>query len=60
MRDVYTCDAVFEVPAMDVSCHGIDNIIAFFTQSRAGFASARHVIDNVVVEGDGDSAKSSA
>ena len=53
-------DAVFEVPAMDISCRGIDNIIAFFTQSRAGFSSARHVINNVVVEGDGDTAKSSA
>ena len=36
------------------------NMIAFFTQSRAGFPSARHVINNVVVEGDGDTAKSSA
>ena len=60
MREVFTPDAVFEVPAMDISCQGIDNIIAFFTQSRAGFSSARHIINNVVVEGDGDSAKSSA
>jgi ketosteroid isomerase-like protein len=60
MRAIYTSDAVFEVPAMDISCQGIDNIIAFFTQSRAGFSSARHIINNVVVEGDGDSAKSSA
>jgi len=60
MRDIFTSDAVFEVPAMDISCQGIDNMIAFFTQSRAGFSSARHIINNVVVEGDGDSAKSSA
>lgn len=60
MREIFTSDAVFEVPAMDISCRGIDNMIAFFTQSRAGFPSARHVINNVVVEGDGDTAKSSA
>ena len=60
MREIFTPDAVFEVPAMDISCQGIDNMIAFFTQSRAGFPSARHVINNVVVEGDGDTAKSSA
>lgn len=60
MREVYTPDAVFEVPAMDISCQGIDNLVAFFTQSRAGAPSARHVINNVVIEGDGDTAKSSA
>jgi ketosteroid isomerase-like protein len=60
MREIFTSDAVFEVPAMDIRCEGIDNMIAFFTQSRAGFPSARHVINNVVIEGDGDTAKSSA
>lgn len=61
MRELFVPEAVFEIPAMDIRCAGIDNIIAFFTQSRSGpYASARHVINNVVVEGDGDSAKSSA
>jgi len=61
MREVFVADSVFEVPAMDIRCTGIDNIIAFFAQSRSGpFASARHVISNVIVEGDGDAARSCA
>jgi hypothetical protein len=39
--------------AMDIHCAGIESIIAFFTQSRSSlFAPARHVISNVVVEGE--------
>jgi hypothetical protein len=56
MRDVFIPEAVWEVPAMDLRCDGIDAIVAFFTQSRAGFGSARHVISNLLVQGDGDHA----
>jgi hypothetical protein len=56
MRDLFVPEAIWEVPAMDLRCEGIDAIVAFFTQSRAGFGSARHVISNLVVEGDGDRA----
>ena len=59
MRDVFVPDAVWEVPAMDLRCEGIEAIVAFFTQSRAGFGSARHVISNLVVQGDGDRATAS-
>ncbi len=56
MREVFVPDAVWEVPAMDLRCEGIDAIVGFFTQSRAGFGSARHVTSNLVVQGDGDHA----
>jgi hypothetical protein len=59
MRDVFVPEAVWEVPAMDLRCEGIDAIVAFFTQSRAGFGSARHVISNLVVQGDADRATAS-
>lgn len=59
MRDVFIPEAVWEVPAMDLRCEGIDAIVAFFTQSRAGFGSARHVISNLIVQGDGDHATAS-
>ncbi len=56
MRDLFVPEAIWEVPAMDLRCEGIDAIVAFFTQSRAGVDSFRHVISNLVVEGDGDQA----
>lgn len=56
MRDLFVPEAIWEVPAMDLRCEGIDAIVAFFTQSRADLGSARHVISNLVVEGDGDRA----
>jgi hypothetical protein len=59
MRDIFIPEAVWEVPAMDLRCEGIDAIVAFFTQSRAGFGSARHVISNLIVQGDGDHATAS-
>ena len=59
MRGVFLPDAVWEVPAMDLRCEGIEAIVAFFTQSRAGFGSARHVTSNLVIEGDGDQATAS-
>jgi hypothetical protein len=59
MRDIFIPGAVWEVPAMDLRCEGIDAIVAFFTQSRAGFGSARHVISNLIVQGDGDHATAS-
>ena len=60
MREVFTADAVFEVPTMNIRFEGIDNIIAFFRHSRAGFGGARHIISNVVIEGDGSAAASTA
>lgn len=59
MREVFVPEAVWEVPAMDLRCEGIEAIVAFFTQSRAGFGSARHVSSNLVVQGDGDHATAS-
>lgn len=60
MRNLFTDDGIFEVPAMNLRFEGIDNIIAFFTSSREANATARHVISNVVIEGSLDSATSSA
>lgn len=60
MREMFTADGIFEVPAMDLRFEGIDHIIAFFTSSRQANAAARHVISNVLIEGSGDSATSSA
>ena len=51
MRAIYTPDAVFEVPAMDISCRGIDNIIAFFTQSRV--VSVGRYLDTLERTADG-------
>jgi ketosteroid isomerase-like protein len=60
MREMFTADGVFEVPAMNLHFTGIDAIVGFFTASREADSSARHVISNVVVEGAGDQATSSA
>jgi ketosteroid isomerase-like protein len=60
MRDMFTADGIFEVPAMNLRFEGIDHILAFFTSSREANATARHVISNVVIEGSGDTATSSA
>jgi len=60
MRELFTADAVFEIPAMNIRCEGIDNIIAFFRSSREVNAGARHVISNVLIEGEGHAANSSA
>lgn len=60
MRGVFTADALWEVPAMGLRCEGIEAIIAFFSGSREANPGARHVINNIVVEGDGDHACASA
>jgi 3-phenylpropionate/cinnamic acid dioxygenase small subunit len=60
MREMFTADGIFEVPAMDLRFEGIDQIIAFFTSSRQANATARHIISNVVIEGSGERATSSA
>jgi uncharacterized protein (TIGR02246 family) len=60
MRDLFAPEGVFEVPAMNLHFAGVDAIIAFFTASREADASARHVISNIVIEGDGDRATSCA
>lgn len=60
MRELFTSDAIFEIPAMNVRCEGIDNIIAFFRSSREVNAGARHVISNLLIEGEGEVANSSA
>jgi hypothetical protein len=60
MRELFTADGVFEVPAMNLRFEGIDSIVAFFTQTREANAAARHVISNIVVQGDADQATSTA
>lgn len=60
MRDMFAADGIFEVPAMELRFEGIESIIAFFKLSRESNSSARHVISNIVIEGDGDQAKSAA
>ena len=61
MRELFTPDGIFEIPAMELHFEGIDAIVAFFTASRAASTSgARHVISNVLIEGDADRATSSA
>lgn len=60
MRDMFAADGIFEVPAMELRFEGIESIIAFFKLSRENNSSTRHVISNIVIEGDGDQAKSSA
>lgn len=62
MRELFTQDAGWEVPAMGLRFAGLEAIIAFFHSSREGDAgpSARHVISNVVIEGAGDKATSCA
>jgi ketosteroid isomerase-like protein len=60
MREVFTPDALWEVPAMGLRCEGIEAIIAFFSGSRSANSGARHVISNILVEGEGDRARASA
>ena len=60
MREMFASDGIFEVPAMELRFEGVDSIIAFFKLSRENNSSARHVISNIVIEGDGDRAKSSS
>ena len=60
MRDLFTRDAVFDVPAMGLSFTGVDAIIAFFHSARETKPGVRHVISNIVVEGARDSATSCA
>ena len=59
MRSIFTEDAVFELGAMNVRCEGIDAILAFFHNARGSMPPSQHVINNLVLEGDGDSAQSS-
>jgi len=61
MRDIFTEDGSFVVAAMDLNISGIDNIIAFFTESRANSAGGVfHVTSNLIVDGDGYSATASS
>ncbi len=60
MRDMFAADGIFEVPAMELRFEGIESIIAFFKLSRESNSSMRHVISNIVIEGDADQAKSAA
>lgn len=59
MRAIFTEDAVFELGAMNVRCEGFEAILAFFQNARGSMPPAQHVINNLVLEGDGDSAQSS-
>jgi ketosteroid isomerase-like protein len=60
MREFFTGDARFEVPAMGLHFAGIDAIIGYFHAGQATHKGMKHVISNVLIDGDGDSATSSA
>lgn len=61
MRDIFTADGSLIVETMDLNISGIDNIVEFFTQSRANSAGdVYHVTSNLIVDGSGDSATSSS
>lgn len=59
MRAIFIEDAVFELGAMNVRCEGIESILAFFSNARGTMPPSQHVISNLVLEGDGDTAQSS-
>ena len=54
MREIFTNDAMFQVPAIDLYVKGIDNIVVFFRERPGG---DHHINTNLVVEGAGDRAK---
>ena len=56
MRDIFTEDGRFHIEAMGIDAHGIDRIIEFFTEMRAGMEGTYHVNSNLVIDVDGDSA----
>ena len=58
MRAIFTADAVFGIGAMNVRCEGLEAILAFFTNTRGAMPPSQHVINNLVIEGDGDAAQS--
>lgn len=61
MRDIFAEDGSFVVAAMNLNISGIDNIIAYFTESRANSAGGVfHITNNLIVDGDGDAATASS
>ena len=54
MREIFTEDATFQVPSIDLYVNGIENIVAFFRDRPGG---DHHINTNLVVEGKGDLAK---
>lgn len=56
MRDIFSADGRFHIEAMGVDLHGIDAIIAYFTQMRPAMEGVYHINSNLVVDIDGHTA----
>jgi SnoaL-like domain len=57
MRDFFTTDGVFEVPARGFDFRGMDALMAFFESRSSGPSVGRHVTSNLVIEGGGNEAR---
>lgn len=53
LGEIYTADARFTVPALDVDIQGLPALIDFFRATMAQMSTVRHVITNVFTEATG-------
>lgn len=53
MRKIFTNDGSFNVPAIDLSVSGIENIVIFFRDREGG---DHHINTNIVIDGENESA----
>ena len=61
MREIFTENGSFVVDAMDLKITGIDNIIAYFTESRTNSSGGVfHITSNLIIDISGDSASASS
>ncbi len=51
MRDIWTDDCRFQADEPEVNITGIEALIAFFKDTVAAVPNARHLIDNLYIEG---------
>lgn len=53
MREIFTCDGSFNVPAIDLFTSGIENIVSFFRDREGG---DHHINTNIVIDAKSNSA----
>jgi hypothetical protein len=53
LGEIYTPDARFQVPALDVDIEGLPALVDFFRATMAQMSTVRHIITNVFTEATG-------
>jgi hypothetical protein len=56
MRDIFAADGHFSIEMLGVDVSGVDEIVGYFEQRRAEGQNLRHIVSNLVVDVDGDTA----